>query len=141
MSNKEDCPFCNINPRKNIVIEKNKNAYITFSNPRKMKGHLLVIPKRHVEEIESIKKEEWKSIIELIVKYHKKIIDKISKGCDIRQHYMPYIKQSSLKVDHVHFHLMPRGFNDEFFEKTKAECDLFRDLDEEEAEKVKELLK
>ena len=133
--------FCNIDSRRNFIIEENKLAYITFSNPRKIKGQLLVIPKRHVGEIEKLLDDEWKSLIDLIVKYHKKIIDKISGGCDIRQHYMPYIKQSKLKVDHVHFHLMPRGFQDEFFEKTKAESDLFRELDENEVDELLNLFK
>ena len=141
MSSKKDCPFCNIDARRNFIIEENNISYVTFSNPRKIKGQLLVIPKRHVEEIEKLTDGEWKSLIDLIVKYHKKIIDKISEGCDIRQHFMPYVKQGRLKVDHVHFHLMPRNFNDEFFEKTKMESELFEDLDKSEVDEVRKLLK
>ncbi len=80
MLNKKDCPFCNIDSRRNFVIEENQKAYVTLSNPRKIKGQLLVIPKRHIEEVEKLTPEEWKSLIDLIVKYHKKIIDKISEG-------------------------------------------------------------
>ena len=141
MSNEKDCPFCNVDERRNLVVEENENAYVTLSNPRKMKGHLLVIPKRHVEKIENLSDAEWKSIVDLVVKYHAKIIKKISQGCDFRQHYVPYIKQNSFKVDHVHFHLMPRDLGDAFQEKTKQETELFEDLGKDEANEVLEILK
>lgn len=140
MSSEDNCPFCNENLLKERILDKSNSAYVILSNPRKVKGHLLVIPFRHVERIEDLNKTEWEDIVKLILKYHKKITGKISEGCDLRQNYMPYVNQSKVKVDHVHFHLIPRNFKDGIFEKTQDESELFEDLSEKEAEEVHRIL-
>lgn len=47
------------------------------------------------------------------------------------------MKQSRLKIDHLHFHLLPREFEDELYQKCQIyETDIFRMLTEEEKEKL-----
>jgi len=134
-----NCPFCNTADR---VLKENENAKVILSNPRKMPGHFLVIPKRHVEEPWELKKEELTDIFDLIFFIEKKIIGKLGDGVDIRQNYRPFLEQSKLKVNHVHFHVYPRYFEDYLYKVSEQfEKDLFTDLDEGEQEEVAKLLK
>ena len=61
-----DCPFCNINSEKTRILEDKKFVRVIFSNPRLMPGHLLIIPKRHVEKISELNKEEQMNYLKLL---------------------------------------------------------------------------
>lgn len=135
----KDCPFCDT---KEQVLKENERAKVILSNPRKVPGHFLVIPKRHVEAPWELEKDEITDIFDLIFFVEKKIIGKLGDGIDIRQNYRPFLKQSNLKVDHVHFHVYPRYFDDYLYKVSeKFEADLFTDLDEDEHKEVTKLLK
>lgn len=135
----KDCPFCNAKDR---ILKANKYAQVILSNPRKMPGHFLVVPKRHIEEPWELTKDELGDIFDLIFFIEKKILSKLGDGVDIRQNYRPFLKQSKLKVDHVHFHVYPRYFEDYLYKVSEQfETDLFTDLDDTEAEEVAKLLK
>ena len=128
-----DCPFCKINFEKTRILEEGKKSFVVFSNPRLMPGHILVIPKRHIGNISELIEDERNEIFNFLVKYEKKILEKISDGCDIRQNYRPFIKDGRLKVSHLHFHLQPRKFEDELFEKCQVyETTLFMNLETSE---------
>lgn len=135
-----NCPFCepSLSDR---TIEQNQTAKIFFSNPRLTKGHLLVSPQRHVEEPWQLTEAEITDVFSLIHKYQKLLAEKIGTGCDVKQNYRPFLKQGRLKVNHVHFHLIPRTFEDEIFEKSQQfEAAIFQDLPDGEADSVLELL-
>jgi diadenosine tetraphosphate (Ap4A) HIT family hydrolase len=71
-----------------------------------------------------------------------KILGELGDGVDIRQNYRPFLQQSDLKVDHVHFHVIPRSLDDYLYKiSERFETDLFAALDEAEAEAVAKLLK
>ena len=142
MENKiTDCPFCNIY-KEDRTIKETKNVYVILSNPRLVAGHTLVIPKRHVTIISQLTKEEQSEIFTLLVEFQAKILEKLSSGCDIRQNFKPYVKNSQTHVDHVHFHLLPRDFQDELQEKAEKFKDpLYKDLSEEEEERIIKLFK
>lgn len=125
------CPFCNLD--KSRVISENDHAKVIFSNPRLTRGHLLVIPKRHVEQPWDTRADERKAIFEFIDKYQKILAEKLGTGCDVRQNYRPFLEQGRLKVNHLHYHLIPRIFEDELYEKSQIhEKDIFADLAENE---------
>jgi len=137
-----NCPFCEINERRTKIIQTNKVTYVAFSNPRLAPGHLLVIPKRHVEKLSELTPEELDELWETVIDFQERILAELSSGCDLRQNYHPFQKQSRLKVDHLHIHLIPRENNDEIYQITKAnEKNLFKDLDETEAKKILAALK
>lgn len=139
MSNTKDCPFCNSDER---VLKENEHAFALLSNPRKMPGHFLVMPKRHIEQPWELTETELKDIFEIIFFIEKKIIGKLGDGCDIRQNYRPFLEQSKYKVDHVHFHVYPRYFEDYLYKVSEQfEKDLFTDLDKDEHNEVAKLLK
>jgi diadenosine tetraphosphate (Ap4A) HIT family hydrolase len=139
MAAESECPFCNLNER---VLKENKTAQAFLSNPRKVPGHFLVTPKRHVEKPWELTKAEVQDIFELVFFVEQKLIGKLGTGADIRQNYRPFLQQGKIKVDHVHLHIYPRYLNDYLYEVSEQyETDLFTDLDPKEQEEFAKLLK
>lgn len=137
-----NCPFCEIDSHKTKIIQTNEMTFIAFSNPRLTPGHLLVIPKRHVEKLSELTQNELRELWDNIIGFQEKIISNIAPGCDVRQNYRPFQKQSRLKVDHLHIHLIPRGYKDDIYKITQInEKNLFKNLKEDEMNKVLLLLK
>jgi len=134
------CPFCEAKER---VLKHNDLAQVILSNPHKVPGHFLVVPKRHVEQPWDLTNDELKAIFDLIFFVEQRLLTaKLGTGVDIRQNYRPFMKQTNLKVDHVHFHVYPRSLEDYLYKVSeKFETDLFADLDEAEAAAVAKILK
>lgn len=136
-----NCPFCAIDKEKTRIIKQGKNVLVIFSNPRLMQGHLLVIPKRHVERVSELNQEERKELFDTMIEYQEKILKNISSGCDIKQNYRPFQKQNNLKLDHLHIHLLPRQFEDELYQKSQVfEKEIFKELNQEEIDRISNLL-
>jgi diadenosine tetraphosphate (Ap4A) HIT family hydrolase len=139
MATKTECPFCNLNER---VLKENGTAQAFLSNPRKVPGHFLVTPKRHIEKPWELTDEELKDVFELIFFVEQKLIGKVGDGVDIRQNYRPYKPQGDLKVNHLLFHVIPRYKNDYLYQVSEQyEKDLFTELDEGEQGEFAKLLK
>ena len=137
-----DCPFCSIDKQRTRILKEGKYVLVVLSNPRLVDGHLLVIPKRHVEIPSELNEEERKELFDTLLEFQEKICSKFSSGCDIHQNYRPFQKQGQIKVDHLHFHLIPREFEDELYQKCQIyEKDIFRMLTEEEKERFAKLFK
>ncbi len=136
------CPFCQIasgNSRQRMITEGNY-IFTALSNPRLMPGHLLIIPKRHVEKPSELTCEEKAELLETLTTLQEKILLKVATGCDIRQNCRPFLPQSKLKVNHLHFHLLPREFEDELYKKSMIyEKNIFQNLPDEEAERFKQI--
>lgn len=124
------CPFCS--PLEPIITE-NSLAKVLFSDPRKVPGHLLVVPKRHIEKPWKLTSAEVSDIFKLIFSIEQKIIPALGEGCDIRQNYRPFIDQGKIKLNHVTFHILPRSSNDYIYKVSeKYEKDIFAELDDSE---------
>lgn len=135
---KKTCPFCEPKDR---ILQENSLALVLLSNPRKVPGHFLVIPKRHVEKPWDLTTKEVTEIFTLIFTIQKKTVGKLGDGFQIRQNYMPYVDEGKVKVNHAHFHLMPRYHNDYLHQVAgRYEDDLFADLDPAEHDAVATLL-
>lgn len=132
------CPFCNPLER---IIKSNDNANLLLSDPRKVPGHLIVVPKRHIEKPWELTDQEITDIFKLIFLAEQKLIGHLGEGCDIRQNYRPFIKQNKLKIDHIHFHVIPRSYHDFIYQKVERyETDIFAELDDLERSEVVKLL-
>jgi diadenosine tetraphosphate (Ap4A) HIT family hydrolase len=134
------CPFCNADDR---VLKENEHAILILSNPRKVPGHFLALPKRHIEEPWQLSAEELTDIFKLIFVAEKAILSGgLGTGVDIRQNYRPFKKQDALKKNHVLFHVVPRAEGDYIYSVSeKFEKDLFADLDDLERKEVEKFLK
>lgn len=139
MTNTTDCPFCIGDER---ILKSNDTAQVLLSNPRKVPGHFLVVPKRHVEKPWDLTAEELTDIFELIFFIEQRIIGKLGDGCDVRQNYRPFQGENGLKVNHIHFHVIPRANEDYIYQiSEKYDAELFAELDVSEAKAVAKLLK
>ncbi|NGX63788.1 MAG: AP-4-A phosphorylase [Candidatus Anoxychlamydiales bacterium] len=103
------CPFCD---EKAINYQKyfeNENIIGLCSYKPLLKGHCLIIPKRHVERLEDITDLEMQDIFHLIKKTHfsvQKILN--NKSYIVIQKNGKEVGQS---VSHLHFHYIPRKEN------------------------------
>ncbi|MDB5185242.1 MAG: hypothetical protein JWN38_1050 [Candidatus Saccharibacteria bacterium] len=139
MSEITDCPFCEPQDR---VLKETTSAQVLLSDPRKVPGHFLVMPKRHVEKPWDLTEQEIQDIFELIFFIERRIIGKLGDGCDIRQNYRPFNRQDALKVNHLTFHVVPRSKDDYIhLVSERFEKDLFAELDDVERAAVVKLLK
>jgi histidine triad (HIT) family protein len=140
-----DCPFCKLveGNEQNRVIRKQKLTTTFLSNPRLVEGHTLVIPNRHVEKPWELTYEELITIFDEIKWVQGKLLDAgIAQGVDTRQHYRPFISQGRIKIDHVHFHVLPRNPYDEIYQRAmKHEVEMFAELSANEADKVTDIFK
>jgi diadenosine tetraphosphate (Ap4A) HIT family hydrolase len=98
------CPFCTM-PQENIVLE-NELAKAFYDKYPVQKGHLLIVPKRHVATYFDATEEEITAIHQLIRK-GKEIIDDefLPDGYNIGVNVGECGGQT---VMHLHFHLIPR---------------------------------
>lgn len=139
------CPFCNltVDTEKNRVIRSNKLTTTFLSNPRLVEGHTLVIPNRHIEKPWELTSEELLAIFDEIKWVEGQLLDSdLATGVDIRQNYRPFLPQGRIKIDHVHFHVLPRAFDDELYQKAMIhEFEMFAELSLEERDKVTRLFK
>jgi histidine triad (HIT) family protein len=135
------CPFCDYVASKDGLIAERERTIVILSNPRLVPGHILVMPKRHALRISELDEEERRDRFDMLAEFEKKVIS-FASGCDIRQNYRPFIPQGRVKVDHVHFHLLPREDKDELYQKSMIfEADLFRELPEEERMQYEKMFK
>lgn len=139
MTETSTCPFCNAADR---VLKENEHAILILSNPRKVPGHILVLPKRHIEEPWQLTADELTDVFKLIFLAEQRILGKLGDGVDIRQNYRPFKREDELKKNHVLFHVIPRSKDDYIYSVSeKFEKDLFADLDDLERKEVEKLLK
>jgi len=137
------CRFCRdgIDPKKTRIMRKSKYSYVALAYPRLVKGHLLVIPKRHVERISELNNEELIDIMALTRKYCEKVLS-FSKGYTVRNNYMPFLTETERKVNHMHIQIIPRGDSDKIYAKSiTLENTLFERPSKEEIEDVIKRLK
>ena len=102
------CIFCNID--KNRMILENEDAFVIYDAFPVSKGHMLIIPKKHIENYfeadEEIKLKLWK-----LVDKGKEMADKkfTPQGYNIGINCCEAAGQT---VMHLHIHLIPRYSGD-----------------------------
>ena len=133
-----DCPFCNIDREKSRIVQAGDHVVVMLSNPRLAPGHLLVMPKRHIEVPWHLKRYEIAELYEYVLYYQQRIVERVAPGCDVRQNYRPFMPQGRLKINHMHFHLLPRWpyEQDELYQRSmRFESGIFAPLTDTERDK------
>lgn len=122
------CVFCDLNGER--ILRETKNTITLLSNPYLMEGHSLVIPKLHVEKLSELSAKVRHELIDETMNVQELLMQRLDiPGCDIRQNYRPFMQDNRLKVSHLHFHVIPRYFGDELYEKSRIyEKQVFADL-------------
>lgn len=136
----KNCVFCKLDKLQRI-FKIGKYSIVIFSNPRVAKGHLLVIPKRHIEKLSELSSKEVIEIHRFLSEIQEKLLKHFGTGSEVRQNYKPYLPDSRTHVNHLHFHIIPRNRDDEIAQKVdKHRKPLYKDLPAEEMDQVVNLL-
>lgn len=136
---KIECPFCDSEIQKRTIDEGGLSR-VVVSSPRLVYGHLLVMPKRHVMKYAELNQEEVGELVGFLSKYQDKILEKLSRGTEVRQNYVPYKGNSRTHVNHFHFNLFPRDEEDEMSQKVDPHRrQLYQDVFEEELQTLTKL--
>jgi histidine triad (HIT) family protein len=108
----EDCIFCQI-------IEKKIPSYILFENDKTLafldifpvsKGHTIVIPKNHYNNLEDITVTELTELFRTVKKISNLIYRKIKvEGYNILQNNF---RAAGQVINHFHVHIIPRSKED-----------------------------
>jgi len=103
LKKKHPCPFCHL--LKDEVIRQNKHAILTMARAPYTKGHLLVIPKKHVLKINKLSKKQ-KDAVEKLIYYGMKKLHRKYKNVTVL-YREGNKKQVGKSINHVHYHLIP----------------------------------
>lgn len=108
----DDCIFCKIIKGEipNDTVYENENVLAFLDIFPHAKGHTVVIPKKHVVNLESLSIDQWKDISVGL----KHCLDKINfilkpVGCNIGINNK---EEAGQVVPHVHWHILPRYKDD-----------------------------
>ena len=134
----ENCIFCELKKHKEHIIYEDEFIYVIHDKYQVVEGHLLVIPKKHYENIMEMPDEELSDLIKIVKKMQLLLMEKMEvKGFTIKQNWQPFIKNNHLVIHHVHFHIVPRYFNDKLaikLERMKLNDNEIKEI----VEKIKE---
>lgn len=134
----KDCIFCQLDNRENLIYE-DEMVYVVHDKYPITEGHLLVIPKKHYENIMEMPDEELCDLIKVVKKMELMLMGKMDvKGFTIKQNWQPFVKDNHLVIHHVHFHIVPRQLNDMYVRKGKLER---MEISENEIKKIVEKIK
>ena len=111
----EECPFCDLNQFEARLIQADELTYSFLSDPRLVPGHTLVIPKRHVEHPAGLTTTEASAIHRQIGQITTKMLGAMAVGVDLWQKTRPNVKQDEIKIDHLHYHLLPSNEGDPIY--------------------------
>jgi diadenosine tetraphosphate (Ap4A) HIT family hydrolase len=104
-ASEHDCAFCRQSVVESQCIYENEELRIFADYAPRVKGHLLIVPKRHVAKAHELFREEWIALSDATSKTVK-VFQKLF-GTD---QYIVLEKNGPLSfqtVPHVHFHLLP----------------------------------
>ena len=105
----QECPFCHL-PNDRILFEN--NLAIAFRDGFPVaEGHLLVIPKRHIESWFELKSDERESCHELILNGKKAIKNDDSSVSGFNLGVNDGLSAGQT-IFHAHLHLIPRRYGD-----------------------------
>lgn len=130
-----NCPFCEkINIESDSILWENENTACILPREMNAKGHVLVIPKMHKENMLSMTKDEFEEFSKFMHDVAHKL--KTALAADGVNILSAHGKAAQQSVDHMHFHLIPRWEKDGLDLWPKLEENI-----EEGKEELKELLK
>ena len=101
------CAFCNPDVIERQVFFQGEEVLGILTHKPVVKGHVLIIPKRHVERFEDLSGSEMLEIQETIQK-----VDRAVRGLMGTSGYLLIQKngrEAGQTVPHVHFHYLPRS--------------------------------
>ena len=101
-----NCPFCNSDVLDQQSIYETEDIVVLYSYKPLLKGHILLVPKRHVTRFEDLTEKEAASLFQITKKIHRSV----SKLYQTQDYILLQKNGKSVgqTVDHVHMHYIPR---------------------------------
>ncbi len=114
----DTCVFCaaiqDSHDRANLVLHRNESCFIIFNRYPYNNGHLLVVPNRHVGDLDDLTHEECANLMH-VAQYGVRLLrgalrpDAVNVGMNLGSAAGAGI------LDHVHLHIVPRWEGDSSF--------------------------
>lgn len=100
------CPFCSEEVLKKQSVHEDSLSYALYSHKPMREGHVLLIPKRHVERFEDLSEEEMLSLQNMIKKTDSAVRQMFgTKSYLLLQKNGKEVGQT---VPHLHIHYLPQ---------------------------------
>jgi len=129
MSNINECIFCKIvnEEAKSWTVYEDKDVKAFFGINPASKGHTIIIPKKHYENIIDIPENELKKIIVVI----KKLAKMYEKKLGLKEFNIMHASgiNAQQSVFHFHMHLVPREKEDGLDLWFKVKKEVVKDFD------------
>lgn len=114
----EGCIFCTTaaenRDQKNLIVHRGEHCFVIMNYYPYNNGHLMVVPYRHIAELEELSELENKELMELLSQCVQVLKQKISPhGFNIGMN-LGTVAGAGIK-DHLHFHIVPRWNGDTNF--------------------------
>ncbi len=97
------CPFCDL--KEKYIVKERGNVVLTMNLFPYSDGHLLIIPRRHIEKFCDISPEEWGNI-QFLIEYGIKRLSNVLKVTNYNVLYRQGNKSGS-SLGHLHLHILP----------------------------------
>ncbi len=110
MGKSKECEFCRLKDVQKRKIASNDLSWAFLTKTPITVGHSLVVPNRCVSKIADLKKEEWLSLLELVLKVQKNL-EKILKIKDFNIAWNEGFNAGQT-IPHLHIHIVPRKKGD-----------------------------
>jgi diadenosine tetraphosphate (Ap4A) HIT family hydrolase len=123
------CVFCDIaddksHDEENFVLYRDKFCFVVMNKYPYTAGHILVVPLKHIDNIEFLEEEIWLHISKIV----KRCVAMLKKefNADGVNLGMNLGKGAGAGIaEHVHYHIMPRWIGDSNFITTIADTRVF----------------
>lgn len=104
------CPFCARVAARNDLTYARTTAVAFPDGFPVSKGHVLVVPRRHLARVEDLDAEEWAELFALVREVCRDLVDQDGvDGVNVGVNSGPAAGQT---VDHTHVHVIPRRLGD-----------------------------
>lgn len=133
----QECPFCmqfkSDEDKKNLVLKRLDNFVIMMNLYPYCRGHLMIIPLRHIRELYELNQAEKLEYLDIASKVIL-ILEKIYKIKDFNVGFNIGKPAGASICDHLHLHLVPRfsvntGFIDFLFDQKVITYDLNKEYE------------
>ncbi len=105
------CVFCRMlkekNDKKNLILLRSALSFTVLNLYPYNNGHLLILPKRHVDDLSKLSKEETADLFELL-NYSRGLLDKIMKPAGYNVGMNLGRAAGAGFPGHLHIHVVPR---------------------------------
>jgi histidine triad (HIT) family protein len=110
----DKCIFCKINSNEipAYIIYENDNLKVILDAFPSTKGHVLIIPKKHVENIFELDEEIGAEIFKIAIQISKIMKNELGNDCEGLNIIQNNGELAGQTVNHFHMHLIPRKKND-----------------------------